>query len=142
MTEKEFYKLLVSNGSVLIGSRRLKVENKDSDVDIAISQENFQKIKKENLISLEKYDIINYFNYLPLGNNTLLRTNNPIEKQKFDILIFENQEEVDFLEEVMKAMSKIPKIILEKKFLRITMTEILLSQSSVFEIEFKKNKKP
>ena len=127
MTEKEFYKLLVSNGSVLIGSRRLKVENKDSDVDIAISQENFQKIKKENLISLEKYDIINYFNYLPLGNNTLLRTNNPIEKQKFDILIFENQEEVDFLEEVMKAMSKIPKIILEKKFLRITMTEILLS---------------
>lgn len=115
------------NNALLIGSRALGVESKYSDYDYAVSKSVLDNIDIESadgyvaLVSAKAY-----FNVLPLGNTMLVKLSFG-SGIMCDIIVFENEEEVDALKRSMEIMKKVPKEILEHKYLRVLIFEQLLS---------------
>ena len=119
MTNIEELKEWASNNAVLIGSAALGVETEDSDLDYAVSEEDFELLN----INLET-TILNAKDYVnvtpPLGNTKLLRL------KGIDLLIYPTQGYVDDIENCIEILKNVPKVFLKDKGTRCTLFEFLL----------------
>lgn len=116
---KQVKSLLKIPSSFLIGSVGLGLQN-CKDYDIAMLNSDFDK-HGPAFVS-KKHDMAKYFGVVPLDNNYLVRYNG------IDVLLYEKQERLNALKEVMNKMRKLPVYILEIKNLRIAIFEELLQR--------------
>ena len=113
----------------LVGSRRLQVDTPESDYDYAVYIPQ-DKLKEMEIIynSDTKFpQILNYFSVLPLGNSVIIKC--IADHIKIDCIVFTNKEDYDVICKVYDQLSRLPKILVEQKSMRIKLVEILLQEN-------------
>ena len=122
-------KLLDLPNSVMIGSRGLGLPNWN-DTDIAVLGSELP----EEFLNFQKFDLTNYFRTVPMGNNLLMKLQEPIGDMfgstiSIDVLIFDSQEGIDAIHAAMNDMYSIPKYMLYNKIDRVRMYEQALQHA-------------
>ena len=123
MTLQEQVYELLGYGGVLIGSRALNVDDKESDYDIAIKRRDLPK--QYNKCQL--FDPSCYFSVLPLHNSSLIR------EQDLDILVYDNGHDFNAIKTAIEITKKIPVELLKDKSFRVIAFENALKLTGNFK---------
>jgi hypothetical protein len=111
--------------SVLMGSRGLGVESKESDYDIAIY---VYELDNKDLIHFQRLEVRNYFNVVPsVGDLHFYR------KKGIDLLVFSSRLDTNVVKYVMADLRMVPKYLLKDK-----PTRIQLYQKALVHYGFKR----
>ena len=112
---------LFENG-ILIGSAGLEVSDDTSDYDIVIHYDKLPQKSKD--IKYGNYDVRKYFKFMPPKGKAFVIRKYPLRDDiTMDIIIFENENTIDDIKEVMEDLKSLPKCYLKDKFLRIQLFE-------------------
>jgi hypothetical protein len=127
---KSVREILGISECVLIGSRALGIQEQFSDYDIVIHESNVpEKCKKD----YELFDLREYFNVIPLGNNYLIRMHLKEFNIDIDLIIIEDKKNIDIYQKAIDIMKKVPVVILKNKYLRVAMFEYLLKEEGFID---------
>jgi len=120
---------LLKHGAFLIGSRALGVADKESDWDLAI----LRKMLPEELNTGKEFDPAEYFNVLPMHNNSLIRIDSENGTKEIDILIYDNEGDFHAMRTALTITKMCPSILLKDKPFRVLAFELALKSTGRFK---------
>ena len=116
--------------AILIGSRALGVAKPNSDYDIVIPLSSIPTMLQERLDSGGDFSIERYFSKIPsLGRGWFFDYVFVSDtKAKVQVIVLENKWDLAHLKYAMEDLQKLPKYMVQNKFLRISLFEAALER--------------